>query len=437
MPTQSRKATRHHTRVFAPAILAIVIAFVAAYQFVDPAPPRQINFATGSTTGAYHLFGQAYKDILARNGIELILRNTAGSVENLGLLVSGQVDVAFVQGGTAAAVDGTDTLVSLGSLYFEPLWLFYRVDAPIERLTDLHTRRVGVGKQGSGSHAVAMQLLNDNRIDAKVAELVELSTKDAIRALRAGGIDAVFAVASPRSPVIKELLGAPDIGLMSFERAEAYSRTHRFLSSVVLPQGVVSFVDNVPPEDVVLLAPAANLVAGDDLHPALISLLLQAATEVHGDGGIFEELRQFPSSAYLELPIDDEAARYLHSGPPFLQRYLPFWAAVLVDRLLVMLLPIVALMIPLFRIMPPMFRWRIRSRIYRWYRELLAIDPVVHHDDNGVTLETRLEELNRIEQEVAKVDVPMSYADQLYHLRLHIDLVREKLESKIARRTNA
>ena len=358
------------------------------------------------------------------------MRNTAGSVENLNLLAAGEVDVAFVQGGTVADVDGTGSLVSLGSLYFEPLWLFYRLDAPIERLTDLHTRKVAVGKPGSGSRAVALQLLDDNRIDAQVAELVEMSTADAVDALRAGIIDAVFAVASPRSPVIETLLHAPDVGLMSFERAEAYSRTHRFLSSVVLPQGVISFVDNTPPEDVVLLAPTANLVATDDLHPALISLLLQAATEVHGGGGLFEAFNQFPSSAYIELPIDHEAERYLRSGPPFLQRYLPFWAAVLVDRLLVMLLPILALMIPLFRIMPPMFRWRIRSRIYRWYRELLAIDPVLHHDEVAQPLETRIEELNRIEHEVAKVDVPMSYADQLYHLRLHINLIREKLESQ-------
>jgi len=248
VPVSSPKSTRHHTRVFGPAILVTIVAFFAAYQFVDPAPPRQITLATGNLNGAYHLFGQAYQALLARNGIEVTLRNTAGSVENLSLLSDGQVDVAFVQGGTAATVENTDTLVSLGSLYFEPLWLFHRLDLPIEHVTDLKNHRVAVGLPGSGSHSIAMALLDVNHIDSKEAELVELNTHASIEALEAQEIDAIFAVASPRAPYIEALLHTPEVALLSFQRTEAYSRRFQFLSSVVLPQGVVSFVNDIPPQ---------------------------------------------------------------------------------------------------------------------------------------------------------------------------------------------
>ncbi|HEY5701461.1 MAG TPA: C4-dicarboxylate ABC transporter substrate-binding protein, partial [Gammaproteobacteria bacterium] len=167
-------------------------------------------------------------------------------------------------------------------------------------------------------------------------------------------------------------------------------------------------------------------------HPALVDLLLQAAAEVHGEGGLFEHRNQFPSPEYVEFPLSPEAKRFYKSGPPFLQRYLPFWAATLVDRMLVMLLPLLALAIPLVRIMPPVFRWRIRSRIYRWYRELLEMDPALCEAADIDELKKYLARLDRLEAEVSRVEVPLSYADQLYHLRLHMELVREKLDQVIA-----
>jgi TRAP transporter TAXI family solute receptor len=427
---------KDYLRVLTPAISLALIGFIVAYQFVDPAPPKRIVLATGGADGAYYLYGQRYRAVLQRNGIELEVRTTAGSLENLRLLEadSSGVDVAFVQGGTGESARGQD-LVGLSSLYFEPLWLFYRADAPANDVGEFRGKRLAVGPKGSGTRSVAMRILAENGISGSSATLLPIGGGQAVDALTGGKADAVFLVASPESPSVKALVGNSAIRLMSFRRAAAYTRIHRFLSSVTLPEGVIDLRANVPGKDVVLLAPAATLVASPTLHPALVGLLLEAADEVHGGGGLFEKRGEFPSAKYLEFPLSADAQRYFRSGPPFLQRFLPFWVAIFIDRMLVMLLPLLALAFPLMRIMPPVLRWSIRSRIFRWYRELLAIDPLQHSGADLKRLREYVAAIERIEKEVSKVEVPLSYADQLYHLRLHIKLVRDKLEDAVSARS--
>jgi hypothetical protein len=247
-------------------------------------------------------------------------------------------------------------------------------------------------------------------------------------ALKEQRIDAAFFVASPRSSAVRKLLKDEQVTLLSFDRAEAYTRVYRFLSSVKLPEGVLDFEANLPNEDKTLLAATASLVAREDLHPALVDLLLQAASEVHGPGGMFEQPGEFPSTLYLDYPLNSDAKRYFKYGPPFLQRYLPFWAANLIERAKVMLLPFIALLFPLFKIMPPTYRWRVRSRIYRWYRELLALDLAIRPGRSPKQIEEDLADLDRLENEVRKVSIPLSYADELFALRFHIEMVREKIE---------
>jgi TRAP transporter TAXI family solute receptor len=429
--TTEHRPFRDHFRIYGPALLITLIGFVMAYQFVQPAPPKQIRIATGQAEGAYYLFAQRYQKLLAGENIRLEILNTSGSVDNLGLLRSGKADVAFIQGGTTEQVEA-DGLRSLGSLYYEPIWLFHRKELRVERLTDLRQKRIAIGSEGSGTRAVALQLLTDNAINDSNTSLLAEGGRAAADALLNGGIDAAFFVASPKSPVVRALLDAGNIQLMSFERADAYTRLHRYLSSVILPQGVINLGQNLPEKETRLLTASANLVIRDDLHPALMDLLLQAAEAVHGEGGWFEEAGEFPAARYLVFPLSKEAQRFYDYGPPLLQRYLPFWAATLVDRLKVMLLPLVALMIPLFKIMPPIYRWRIRSRIYRWYREVLAIDRRQHRE--AVEIDRSLSELNDITRDVANVSVPLSYAEELYDLRLHINLVKEHLERLRERR---
>jgi TRAP transporter TAXI family solute receptor len=429
--TTEHRPFRDHFRIYGPALLITLIGFVMAYQFVQPAPPGEIRIATGQPEGAYYLFSQRYQKLLAGENIRLEILNTSGSVDNLGLLRSGKADVAFIQGGTTEQVEA-DGLRSLGSLYYEPIWLFHRKELRVERLTDLRQKRIAIGSEGSGTRAVALQLLTDNAINDSNTSLLAEGGRAAADALLNGGIDAAFFVASPKSPVVRALLDAGNIQLMSFERADAYTRLHRYLSSVILPQGVINLGQNLPEKETRLLTASANLVIRDDLHPALMDLLLQAAEAVHGEGGWFEEAGEFPAARYLVFPLSKEAQRFYDYGPPLLQRYLPFWAATLVDRLKVMLLPLVALMIPLFKIMPPIYRWRIRSRIYRWYREVLSIDRRQHRE--AVEIDRSLSELNDITRDVANVSVPLSYAEELYDLRLHINLVKEHLERLRERR---
>jgi TRAP transporter TAXI family solute receptor len=422
------KRSREHLKIYLPSLIITILGFVIAYQFVQPAPPREITIATGDEKGAYHAFGLRYRDLLARDGITLKVRNTAGSVENLKLLGAPEsgVELAFVQGGVGDP-NSSPMLASLASLYFEPLWVFHRSEVRLVRLTDLRGKRIAVGPEGSGTRAIAMQLLADNALDDREAALLSLGGEKAVELLVQGGVEAAFFVASARSTLVQGLLGRTDVSVMSFENAEAYRRIHRFLSRVTLPQGVINFKANIPPRDVELLAPAATLVARDDLHPALIELVLQAAAEVHGKGDLFEEPSEFPSQKYLDFPIHKEALRHFKAGPPFLQRYLPFWAASLIDRLKVMLLPLITLLIPLLKIVPPTYRWRVRSRITHWYKELQEVDAAAGQAESA-ELDKCMVELDRIDQDVRRVIVPISYAAELYALQLHIAHVRKRIE---------
>jgi TRAP transporter TAXI family solute receptor len=427
--------SRMQVKTLAPAILLALAGCLVAWQFVNPAPPDTITIATGQPGGAYLLFAERYQAILAREGITLNIVETAGSVENLQLLEQGpgRVDLAFVQGGTADATGAPD-IVSLASLYYEPLWIFYRGTDTLTRLTQLESRRIATGKPGSGTQAVAMALLEDNRLQINPGDILAVGGQEAADALVNGQVDAAFLVASAQSPLVQKLLRQQGIQLMSFERADAYTRLHRFMSRITLPEGTIDLQENIPPRDTVLLAVTANLVAHRDFHPALVGLMLQAAEEVHRGGGLFASPGVFPNDRYVDFPLDDDARRFFKHGPPLLQRYLPFWTANLIDRLKIMLIPLLTLLIPLAKIMPPTYRWQVRKKVYRWYRELKSFD-FEHPEKLSVeALHTSIHKLDAIEEEVRKVAIPLSYSDELYNLRLHIDLVRGKLRKGLANR---
>jgi len=420
-----RNPVKHQLRIYGPALLLVVVAFVVAFQFIKPAPPDRVVMATGGLDGAYHAFARRYAEYLGREGITLELRPTAGSVENLELLHNGEVSLAMVQGGVDPASESAP-LYSLGSLYYEPLWLFHRRELEVAQLRDLAGRRLAVGPEGSGTRALVDRLLRDNGVDDR--DWLPLGGRGALGALVEGEVDAAFFVISADSELVARLLRHPAVQLADFERAEAYARRYRFLSSLELPEGVVDLAENIPHRRVRLLAPAANLVSVSDLHPAIIDLMLQAANEVHRDGGWFEGPDEFPMSGLLAFPLSKEAERFYKHGPPFLQRYLPFWAASLIDRLKVMLLPLLVLLFPLIKVMPPIYTWRMRSRVYRWYDELEQAEQRLASGERDVAWVH--EELDRIELEVQQVKVPLSFTDQLYHLREHIDLVRRELLSR-------
>ncbi len=413
-------------RFAAPAVLLIIAGFAVAYHFVEPAPPTTLEIATGSETGAYYAHGGAYAERLAVQGVDLTVRSTNGSVENLGLLSaeSNPVPVAFLQGGIGEPADHPD-LVSLGSVYFEPIWVFVRDMTLPGRLTELKGKWVAVGRPGSGTRAVALALLADNGLNPETADLEEIGGDEAAEALIAGTIDAAFFVTSVTSPTVKRLLATPGISLMNFERADAYLRRNTYLSKVVLPEGTVDLATNQPPEDTVLLAPAATVVARGDLHPALVDLMLLTMAEVHRAGGHLEARGQFPNAEFVTFPLADAASRFYRRGPPFLQRYLPFWAANLVDRLKIMLLPLLTMLYPLMRILPPAYNWRMRARVNRWYKDLQEIDDGLREATlAGPEAAARLDQ---VEHSVEQVTVPAGFAARAYTLRLHIDYLRQRI----------
>ena len=419
-----------------PSLLLVIAAFWLAAQFIKPAPPDQLIISTGGEGGAYQRFAAKYKDVLERYGITLVEKPSAGSVENLERLRNPEfeVDAAFIQGGTARPGED-DELVSLGDFYHEPLWIFYREAAVHggDKLLDLKGRRVAVGGAGSGTQHLAMELLAANGIDASNTKLIEVGGLGLLERLRKNEVDAVFAVGPTQSSLVWSLLYTPGVRLMSLTHAEAYTRRFPYLARLVLPRGAIDLTQDIPPHDIQMVAPMATLLLREDTHPALVDLLMQAAAEVHGEPGVFQKPGEFPRAGHSEFPLSKEAERYYKSGKPFLQRYLPFWAATLIDRTVVMLVPLLAVLVPLFKFAPQIYGWRVRSRIYRRYGELKFLENEINEEPARHTRAEWLQKLDAIEQDASNIRTPLTFADMLYTLRGHIDLVRDM----ILRRTPA
>jgi uncharacterized protein len=436
-PRRRRHRQRKRALTVWVSIFAVCLAtLVATYMlFVEPPPPRKIVIATGAQNGAYFHFAQKYAEELQKERLSVEVRETAGSVENLRLL--GQegsgVTVAIVQSGVASAQD-VDRYYALGSMYREPLWVFYRGDKRLERLSQLEGKRIGVGPPGSGTNAIARQLLAVNGLvesksstENSRAVLVEGNVAAAANALQKGDLDAAFFVAAIEADYIQGLLKDRSMNLLTFDQHEAYHRRFRFLAPVTVPAGLVNLGQNIPGQDVSLLAPTAMLVVRKDFHPALVPLLLTTATRIHGRGDELSDPGEFPAELYCDFPVSEDAKRYYKSGQPVLQRLLPFWVASMVDRAKVMLIPLVMLMMPLVRAAPPLMRWRTRRKIYLWYSDLREIDQRLVAGLSAPELDQELARLKHIEHQVAHVDVPLSYMEEFYHLRLHLAMLQQHL----------
>lgn len=424
-----------------PAVIGIVITCLLAYWLVDPAPPSEVTLSTGQDNSAYQTFGERYQAALRKYGIAVKLKSSQGSLENLQRLDDTQsgVDIAFVQGGSTDESEAQRKgLVSLGSLFVEPVWLFTRSARGIRHLTQLKGLKINVGPDGSGTPALFKRILASNGIEPDALKLETLENTPATVALLDGRIDGLVFSSAPDAPLIQMLLQTPGISLFDFKQAEAYTRRFPFLSHVVLPRGIVDLGRDLPAKDYQLIAPTATLVAREDLHPALVNLFVQAAAEIHGGAGWFHRKDEFPTARYSEIPVSPVAQKFYKNGPPLLQRYLPFWLANFFERMWVVVVALGALILPLSRVIPPLYVWRVRSRVYRWYGLLRSVEQAIE----GVPPERRdevyrqqLRHLNEIEERVNRISIPLSFADELYRLRSHINFVRRRIADLMVRPT--
>jgi TRAP-type uncharacterized transport system substrate-binding protein len=434
---------------FGPFIAFGCVLLGAAYVWLNPNPPKTVTLATGPAQSAYDELGKKYVAHLKANRIHVKVVQTEGSSANLKLLRDGLVDLGFVQGGTHQ-LDESDqaSLSTLGSLFLEPIWLFYREDsarrllepAPVKNkatrhsptptptlnsLTQLPGWRLNLGTEGSGIPKLITRLLESNRVELPQLTLSTLDQTPATMALLQGEIDALVFASAPESLMVQMLLQTPGIKLMDLQQSEAYSRRFNFLSPAVLPRGVVDLALDNPATDIQLVGPTASLITRNTTHPALLQLFTSAAHQIHGSAGWFAKSKQYPHAQRDELPMAQEAQRYLKNGPPLLQRYLPFGFANLVERMWIALSVIIVVLLPLWRIFPPLYTFRVRSRIFKWYAQLRDIE---NRDDPDPKLRKLLiDELNALDHRVEKIKIPLSYADELYALRSNIHWVRKKL----------
>ena len=410
-------------------LISLVVIF-AVFWFFHSAPPDTLTITSGPKGSIFEANAEKYAKILERDGVKLKILPSQGSLENLKRLLdpSFRVDIGFVQGGVADGLN-IDKLVSLGSISYEPLLVFYRGDRSVDLLSQLSGKRLAIGPVGSGTRSLALKLLAANGIEPGAATtLVDLGPEDAAKALIEGNVDGVFLMGDvASSQLMRKLLQTPEIHLFNFTQADAYARRILYLNKLTLPKGSLDFGKDIPAHDVYLISPTVELIARSDLNPALSDLLLEAATEVHGKAGLLKRRGEFPAPLEHEFRISSDASRFYKSGKSFLYRSLPFWLASLLNRILVAFVPMIVVLIPVLRIIPALYRWRMKLRIYRWYRVLLVLEQDLSANLTPEQREELLGRLIHIEKEVNKMKMPASFGDQFYGLRGHINFVRNRL----------
>ena len=415
---------RDFLKVYWPLVVIALGGVVLALILMDPAPPKKIRFAAGPEGGAYHAFAERYQRLLGEQGVEVILVETAGSIDNLRMLEDDDVDVGLVQGGLARPADA-DELRSLGGLFPEPFWVFVGQDVPATNFGALRSSRVSIGGSGSGSRILATELQTEYGGDWLETTRLDLSGNEAADALINGDLDAAVFTASIQASYIEKLLDIPDVRLLPFERAPALSRRMQALSAVTLLRGVVNLGEDIPSTDVPLVAPVAQLVVNKKLHPAIEALLIDAASQIHSEGTLLAPAGAYPNPDVTDLPVSEQARRYYQDGPSFLRRYFSFDVANFLERAWVLAIPLLTLLFPLVRAAPPIYRWRVRRKIYVWYDDLRDLERRGRSAEEEDARGKVLEDLERLQAEIGQVEVPLSYTDDLYRLRSHVEFVKQ------------
>jgi TRAP-type uncharacterized transport system substrate-binding protein len=410
---------------FIPLFLTVFLSILVAYYLT---PPDHLTMTTGFEGGTYAKFGERYKNILAREKVRLEILPSSGSVENLKRLgdPSLRVDVGFVQDGTGSPAE-TKNLVSLGAICYSPLWVFYRGPETVDDLSRLKGKRIAIGPEGSGARKISLDLLRAGGAAELPTSLLEIPSAAANKALLEGSVDAVMIIGTEDNSLVRELLYAPEVKLLSFRQAEAYTRLFPALAHITLPEGILNLSARIPPRDIHLVATTTSLIVRQSLHPALHYLLLDAAMEIHTHAGWLNKRGEFPSPKELDFPSSSFAERFYRKGRPFLLDYLPFWLAVLVDRLIIILVPVAFVLIPLIRGIPWLYAWRNRRKFSRWYEELKVLEAEMEKKSAAAGVMEHRERLDRIETAINRLRVPLILFGEVNRLKEHVDTVRVKL----------
>lgn len=422
---------RGRFRLSVAVFVLLAVAVWAAAHFLQPAPPLHIVLASGLEDGLLHDYAQRYKEVLARDGVTVEERITSGPGENLKLLEDPHsgVDVAFVQGGLAKFPQDNN-IVMLASIYYVPMWLVYRDTETPTYISDFRGHRIAVGVEGSGARALSDALLKLNGLSSDNTTLLSMSNSSALIALKAGEIDAAVFADGAEAKSVWWALNEPNLRLFNFGHADAYARLFPYIVKLTLPPGVINLTRNDPAKEVSLIATKEMLASRDGLHPALIGLLIDAAREIHGGQALLRKSGEFPSTARVDLRVSRHAEQHTEFGKSLLYEYLPFWVAALVERAIIILLPIAVVVFPVVHFLPQFLRWRWRSRIYRWYGELALLERDVATRSGALPAEKWLTDLDRIERSVARINTPAGFASEAYTLRQHIDFVRDAVKKR-------
>ena len=407
----------------------LLLAAVAWVVFVvaNALPPRRVVMTTGPEGGAYRELGERYRQVLARSGVRLELRPSLGNVENLQRLKDkkSKVSIGFVSGGLTTEADSPE-IVSLGTIAYYPLWIFCRGMGQPNRLQDLKGKRVSIGPEGGGTRPLVLEMLRDNQMENEITPLA-LSPGPSGEALLRGEIDCACMLTSPDAPIVRKLLADDRVSLFNFARADAYVARFPYLRRVVVPEGVGDLSKNLPSQSVTLIASTASLLIKEDLHPAIQFLLLQAADEIHSPGGMLHRSEDFPAAERVDVPLSADARTFYKSGGSYLQRHLPFWLWVFTSRLLLLLIPLIGILYPLSQAIPAIIDLVVNLRLNRIYRELRDIDARIDRDQSPEEFAEDQERLEKLDERVRQIRVPMRNARTLYTLRHHLSLVRARI----------
>ena len=419
--------------IYLVSLLFLAIFCTVLYttiQFIQPSPKKEITIATGAKSGNYYQTALLYKELLKEEKVEVNILETAGSVENLELVKQGKADIAFMQNGIIEN-NTYEHIQSLASVYYEPLWVFYKNESySIDYVIELISKKISIGPDGSGTKDLASKILEVNGINSENSTIYNYSSSKAKEELENGNIDALFVVSSHNSTIVKELLENPKINVLSFKRAKAYSRKYSFLEALTLYEGTLDLYKNLPDQNINLLSTTATLIANQNLNEELIRLFLKKVKEVHSKKDLFAKPNQFPNTNNMMLELNEEASRYFTYGDTWLEKIFPFWIASNIDRLKILIIPLLTLLIPLSKGIFPLYRWSIRSKIYKWYKQIQLYDLKLENVKSE-ELESFIKELEELRQEIKfETKVPLAFMSEYYDLIMHLELIINKANQK-------